>query len=233
VSIFISHRGLADRFTENSMEAFREAVRAGFCFLETDLRMSLDGVIFLSHDDSLERVSDSKMKIHQTDSKEISRVRLNCGSPIAKLEDFLEEFRDQAWTLDIKEPLGEKVIHLLSQNKYLKAKDALRFVIWNPQHRNRLFEHFPQAVIYEDVKSCQKAAVGYLFKGMIFSPRPGATYSIISSMFGISFFERAFTDYFHRHGARILAFLPKDSDELQKAQEAEFDEILVDFRPSL
>lgn len=45
----IAHRGFRARFAENTMAAFRGAVRAGAHAIETDVHVSADGVAVLSH----------------------------------------------------------------------------------------------------------------------------------------------------------------------------------------
>ncbi|ODA83718.1 hypothetical protein RJ55_02233 [Drechmeria coniospora] len=51
----IAHRGYRAAFPENSMDAFEGAVQVGAHALETDVRLSADGVAVLSHDASLQR----------------------------------------------------------------------------------------------------------------------------------------------------------------------------------
>lgn len=45
----IAHRGYKAAYAENSMAAFRAAVRVGAHALETDIRLSADGVAVISH----------------------------------------------------------------------------------------------------------------------------------------------------------------------------------------
>lgn len=45
----IAHRGYKAKYPENSMRAFRGAVEAGVHALETDVHLSKDGVVVLSH----------------------------------------------------------------------------------------------------------------------------------------------------------------------------------------
>jgi len=45
----IAHRGHKAAFPENSMGAFRAAVEVGAHAIETDLHLSRDGVVVLSH----------------------------------------------------------------------------------------------------------------------------------------------------------------------------------------
>jgi glycerophosphoryl diester phosphodiesterase len=45
----IAHRGYKAKFPENTMGAFRGAVDVGADALETDIHLSKDGVVLLSH----------------------------------------------------------------------------------------------------------------------------------------------------------------------------------------
>ena len=45
----IAHRGYTAKYPENSIRAFEDAVEAGAHALETDLHLTKDGVVVLSH----------------------------------------------------------------------------------------------------------------------------------------------------------------------------------------
>ena len=53
-----AHRGGARLWPENTLEAFRGALAAGFRYIETDLHMTRDGVIVIHHDERLERTTN-------------------------------------------------------------------------------------------------------------------------------------------------------------------------------
>ena len=56
--IVSAHRGGAAYAPENTMTAFRNAVRLGVDQLETDTQLTADGVLVLIHDDTLDRTTD-------------------------------------------------------------------------------------------------------------------------------------------------------------------------------
>ncbi|CAL3972608.1 hypothetical protein PZA11_004319 [Diplocarpon coronariae] len=59
----IAHRGYKAKFPENTMGAFKGAVEVGAHAIETDVHMSKDGVVVLSHDASLKRCFGLDKKI--------------------------------------------------------------------------------------------------------------------------------------------------------------------------
>jgi glycerophosphoryl diester phosphodiesterase len=50
----IAHRGYKSKFPENTLPAFKAAIEAGSNVLETDLHLSKDGVVVLSHVSSID-----------------------------------------------------------------------------------------------------------------------------------------------------------------------------------
>lgn len=124
----IAHRGFNAKFPENTLLAFSEAVRANADALETDVHLSKDGVVVLSHvsscfserpnlvkgpnireDPDLKRTLGVDKQIKQCDWEYLKglKTRREPHEPLARLEDLLKLFRDPGWEhiwllLDIK-----------------------------------------------------------------------------------------------------------------------------------
>lgn len=64
--LVIAHRGASADAPENSLAAFRLAVAQGADGVETDLRVSGDGAIVLSHDDTLTRTHGVSLRVNDT-----------------------------------------------------------------------------------------------------------------------------------------------------------------------
>ena len=57
---WIAHRGAGALAPENTLAAFRIGASHGYRMFECDAKLSADGVVFLLHDDTLERTSDGQ-----------------------------------------------------------------------------------------------------------------------------------------------------------------------------
>ncbi|KAK3901456.1 PLC-like phosphodiesterase [Staphylotrichum tortipilum] len=106
----IGHRGYKAAFPENSMPAFEGAVAAGAHALETDVHLSRDGVVVLSHDPTLKRCFALDARIADCDWAYLSTLQSvrepRAGMP--RLADLLvwlggDAALDAVWVLlDIK-----------------------------------------------------------------------------------------------------------------------------------
>lgn len=107
VPLAIAHRGGA-RYRpnvglENSHAAFANAVELGYRYLETDVHVSRDGVVYAFHDTTLDRVTDRAGRIRDLDAAEIDRARIGGREPIPRLTELFDAFLDARFNIDVKE----------------------------------------------------------------------------------------------------------------------------------
>lgn len=88
----IAHRGYKAKHPENTMEAFRGAVKAGAHAIETDIHLTKDDVVVLSHDATLKRCFGVDKKIRDCDWDYLSTLRTlkSPHEPMPRLKDLLE-----------------------------------------------------------------------------------------------------------------------------------------------
>ncbi|WP_421996837.1 glycerophosphodiester phosphodiesterase [Reyranella sp.] len=70
----IGHRGAAAYAPENTLESFREAKRRGATWVETDVKLTADGVPILMHDESLKRTTGLDRLVAQTPRAELPAI---------------------------------------------------------------------------------------------------------------------------------------------------------------
>ncbi len=73
-ALLIAHRGASGTRPENTLAAFREAMRLGARSLECDVRLSRDGVPIILHDADLERTTDGRGPAREATLAEIRRL---------------------------------------------------------------------------------------------------------------------------------------------------------------
>ena len=67
----IGHRGAAAYSPENTLDSFREARRRGATWVETDIKLTADGVPIVMHDDSLKRTTGIDRLVAETPRAEL------------------------------------------------------------------------------------------------------------------------------------------------------------------
>lgn len=102
----LAHRGGAkvpgNVGIENSMAAFRHAYGLGFRYLETDVRLSADGVVFAIHDETLERLTGSSAAVSELTAAELERQLLDGREPLVRMSDLFDAFPDARFNIDVK-----------------------------------------------------------------------------------------------------------------------------------
>ena len=86
----IAHRGLwNEKDTENGLNAFRNAIEAGFA-IEFDIHLSKDGVLIVCHDDDLKRTTGKEGIIEELTLEEIKKnYRLLDGEAVPTFDELL------------------------------------------------------------------------------------------------------------------------------------------------
>jgi glycerophosphoryl diester phosphodiesterase len=103
VPLAIAHRGGAGIAAENTVAAFRRAYDLGFRYLETDVRVTSDGVLVAFHDARLARVTGRRGWVSRTTSAQLARLTVG-GHPIPTLDQLLSRFPDACFAIDVKDP---------------------------------------------------------------------------------------------------------------------------------
>ena len=110
-----AHRGGAEEFPENTLEAYYHAVDVSpDMVLETDVRLTKDGVLILLHDDTLDSTCDRQGNVADVTYEELLRERVNFGydndTEEGKLVGELHKFENDKGVcvtpLDVAYPAG-------------------------------------------------------------------------------------------------------------------------------
>ena len=92
-SLLVAHTGMAGQAAQNSLYAFQLAGQAGYNGIETDVRMTRDGVLVCYHDETLADKTGASGSVESSTWDRLSGlyVRSKHGAqPIAKFEEYLD-----------------------------------------------------------------------------------------------------------------------------------------------
>lgn len=88
-----AHRGDSFNHYENTMGAFRAAIESGADMIETDVRLTKDGVLVLSHEENVYKATGVPGKISEMSFEELRKLNFGGADEfeqIPTLEEFME-----------------------------------------------------------------------------------------------------------------------------------------------
>jgi glycerophosphoryl diester phosphodiesterase len=95
--ICIAHRGGRSLAPENTLAAIRAGLQSQTDFIEIDVHQTLDSVVVLSHDETLDRCTDGHGRIDKTSFAEIKKLDAGswfgaqyAGEKVPTLEEALD-----------------------------------------------------------------------------------------------------------------------------------------------
>lgn len=88
-----SHRGGRMEHDENTLSAFEASYKVGYRSFETDIRMTKDGAMVITHDSSLERTTDGTGTIEEKTEAEIRSLNTKKGNKMLFLDELLDFFK--------------------------------------------------------------------------------------------------------------------------------------------
>jgi glycerophosphoryl diester phosphodiesterase len=113
----LAHRGSRVLWPENTMEAFQGVVDLGYLYVETDVRLTRDGVVVVFHDATLERLTNGAGKVAEWRRDELAVLDAGFmhgsaegypyrgkGVGIPTLEEVLVTWPDVNFNIDLKAP---------------------------------------------------------------------------------------------------------------------------------
>ena len=152
----VAHRGDSVNAPENTLPAFKLALAENPDWIELDVHQTKDGVIVVSHDDDLKRVTGKDVFVHELTFDEIEK--LDAGSwfsseysyvRISKLDDILKLFKDKIKVqIEIKytgydDLLEEHVLEVVNNNN---MHDQVIFTSLQSEPLKRLKEIDPTVI---------------------------------------------------------------------------------------
>jgi glycerophosphoryl diester phosphodiesterase len=126
--LILSHRGVQTHAPENTLAAFEAAIALGIDGIETDIRLSKDGILILFHD----RLTPDG---HQVTSVTQAALSDRMGSAVPTLEEALQlplqGSKTLLWNLEIKTPDAlEPTVEILL--RYRRSRRILITSFWHP-----------------------------------------------------------------------------------------------------
>lgn len=91
-----SHRGGRMEHDENTMEAFEASHKAGYTGYETDIRLTKDGEMIITHDSKLDRTTNGTCAVEEKTLKELRALDTKKGNKMLTLDELMEFLKNKS-----------------------------------------------------------------------------------------------------------------------------------------
>ncbi|MFY9823006.1 MAG: glycerophosphodiester phosphodiesterase [Thermoanaerobaculia bacterium] len=187
--LVLSHRGNCANFPENTLDAFRAAAKLGVDGIETDVRLSADGLPVLCHD----RVTPDGREVASLTRHELAEA---LGHHVPTLDEALDLWDGGLWNLEIK-TLGAGEVALDVLKGYRESRD-----LFITSFRHDFIRNVARTGVYR----CGALLASY-------PAGPAALDSLLAGMPGVNdvvwdyeIFDRALSDWLKARGVRSMVY---------------------------
>jgi glycerophosphoryl diester phosphodiesterase len=217
----IGHRGFAGKYTENSLQAFEQAVNLGVDGVELDVWVCKTGELVVFHDRTLERLTSGVGKISDYTFSDLRKLKLPNGSQIPTLNEVLQVVNHKCMVnIELKGPdTAAPVANLISE--YLKkgwhAKDFMVSSFMHPelQKFHKLMPLIPFGPLTD----------GVMLNYSQVAQNIGAQYLIIN----FEYATKALVQDAHAHGLKLLVYTVDDLKDIAHVKALGVDGIISNF----
>lgn len=254
----IGHRGAAGELPENTLSSLERARARGAAILETDLRLSADGVPVLFHDADLDRTTDGYGPLASQPYPALRRLdaafhfrppeRGARGGPpplrgrgvrIPSFEEALDTFGTARFNVELKDPNPALTRAALGCVARAGCADRVLFTAEGTEHMAALREAIAEAELDVAIGACVGDVIAFL--GTVASgtapPRvirgarflgPMALQVPPRTPHG-PLVDAAFVDHAHAHGLTVHVWTINDPEEMDTLLGLGVDGIVSDF----
>jgi glycerophosphoryl diester phosphodiesterase len=128
----MGHRGAPADEPENTLRSFRRALAVGVAAVELDVQLTRDGRLAVIHDETLDRTTNGKGRVHDFTLAELKRLDAGRGEPIPSLEEVLDLVQGKAHlVVELKQPEAAPALLRFFQDRHAFAS-ATVISFWHP-----------------------------------------------------------------------------------------------------
>lgn len=221
--LVIAHRGASGELPENTLAAFELAVRQGADWIETDLHLTKDGAVVLSHDAELAALG-TPGEIRERTLAELRSLDAGGGEPVPTLSEALERFAAEvAFNLELKR--GERAEY-----------EGIEAAVLDEVERRGLLDRMLFSSFYDPVLARLRGRSAVARIGLLLSTRyPRGAIERARALGAETLHpeaplvNRELVDAAHAEGLAVLPFTVDDPAEMERLLELGVDGLFTNF----
>ena len=232
----IAHRGGGREVPENTWSAVEHVAALGLEWMETDLRLTADGVVVLSHDEDLYRTANDPRTVGEVMWAELADLDSGDGRGFVRLDDALHAQPAMKFNIDLKDSCVVQAA--LQTVRDAQALDRVRFASFSARRLAVLRRQEPRALTSLGVSD----VLGLMLRSEAAVPLPqtrwGWTRGRVDAVqvpeiyHGVPVVTRRFVASAHTAGLEVHVWTVDDPERMRHLADLNVDAIMTDV-PSL
>ncbi|SEJ13739.1 glycerophosphoryl diester phosphodiesterase [Deinococcus reticulitermitis] len=243
----IAHQGGELLWPSNTMLAYREAVGLGVDMLEMDMHATRDGALVLSHDDTLDRLTDTRGRIREMTLEEVLRAdagyRLTPvggegfpfrgqGVQVAQLRDVLREFPNTPMIIELKQVSPSIAAPFCAALREAGAQKSVIAASFSDAALNEFRQVCPEVMTSMTEKELRPLVLLSKVGLSGLARAPGQVAQVPVRAGGIEVVTPAFIRAMHARGVAVQVWTINDEAEMRRLIALGVDGLITD-RPDL
>jgi glycerophosphoryl diester phosphodiesterase len=220
----LAHRGLHLDVPENTAGSFRAAIAAGSTFIETDVVGSKDGFAIISHDTTLDRVSNQTGLVSDRTAAELADIDLG-GEGFLTLAQALEQFPTARFNIDVKDDTAiDGVVRAVTD---AEARDRVLITSFSAQRRRATIARLPG--VASSPSATEFLVIAAAARMGITPPLPLVhALQIPERANGVTFVTERLVERYHRAGLEVHVWTINDEETMRRLLGIGVDGIVTD-----
>lgn len=231
IPLVVAHRGASAYAPENTLAAFKLAVRQGAEAVELDTKLTADGVVVVCHDTTVNRTTDHEGKVSSFTLEEIKGMDAGSHFDTAFRGEKIPTLREVLSTIEppvlvnveianLLTPFDDSPARIAQVVRETKTEDRVFFSSFNPIALYRIHKLLPHSPIgmlaFQGVKG--KPAIGFFARALgcynLHAEQTDVTATLVEKEHGL--------------GRRIFVYTVNQREEMKRLFELGVDGVITD-----
>ena len=243
----IAHQGGEHLWPSNTMTAYRGAAALGADMLEMDLHATRDGALVLSHDETLDRLTDTKGRIAELTLEEVLKADAGYtltpaggqgfpfrsqGVQVAQLREVLREFPNTPMIIELKQVSPSIAAPFCAALREAGATGRVIAASFSDLALNEFRRLCPEVMTSMTERELLPLVLLSKVGLSGLAPVPGRTMQVPVRARGIEIVTPGFVRAMHARGVAVQVWTVNDEAEMRRLRDLGVDGIITD-RPDL
>ncbi|EYB68830.1 glycerophosphoryl diester phosphodiesterase [Deinococcus phoenicis] len=243
----IAHQGGEGLWPSNTLLAYRNAAALGVDILDTDMHATRDGVLVLSHDETLDRLTDTRGRIADMTLAQVLAADAGYGLSldggatfpfrgqgvrVAQLSEVLAAFPNMPLTIEIKQAAPSLAAPFCKALRDAGATGRVIVASFSDTAMNEFRAACPEVMTSMTEKELRPLVLLSKVGLSRLAPLPGRAAQVPVRSGNIEVVTPAFVRAMHARGVAVQVWTVNDPAEMRRLSRMGVDGILTD-RPDL